>query len=93
MKKPVQNLLAESFAAGTNIWMVGGMERIEPAKMMGITPDILTFIGIWVFWPPYILRPTTRLAYWTGMRLSALSIHTMNAIIRTRMTQTKGERK
>ena len=32
MKKPVQNLLSASFADGMNIWMVGGMERMEPAK-------------------------------------------------------------
>ena len=29
--------------------IVGGSERIELAKMMGITPDILTLIGICVF--------------------------------------------
>ena len=73
--------------------MVAGRDAMVCAKMMGRTPDMFTFMGRVDAWPPYILRPTTRLAYWTGMRLSALSIHTMNATIRIRMTQTKGERK
>ena len=51
---------------------------MDDAKMIGITPDALTLIGRWVDWPPYILRPTTRLAYWTGMRRSALDMNTMN---------------
>ena len=54
--------------------MVAGREAMDWAKMMGITPDMLTFMGMWVDWPPYIFRPTTRLAYWTGMRRSALLI-------------------
>ena len=38
------------------------------AKMIGMTPAMVTFIGRYV-WPPwYILRPRTRQAYWTGIR-------------------------
>ena len=33
-----------------------------------MTPAVLTFSGRWVDWPPNIFRPTTRLAYWTGIR-------------------------
>ena len=45
--------------------------------MMGITPDMFTFIGMCVDWPPYIFRPTTRLAYCTGRRRSALEMNTI----------------
>ena len=31
--------------------------------MIGITPAWLTFIGMYVDAPPYVFRPTTRLAY------------------------------
>ena len=27
------------------------------AKMMGMTPLMFTFMGMWVDWPPYIFRP------------------------------------
>ncbi len=37
--------------------------------MMGITPAVLTLRGMCVFCPPYTLRPTTRLAYCTGIFL------------------------
>ena len=47
------------------------------AKMMGMTPDMFTFMGMWVDWPPYIFRPTTRLAYCTGRRRSALEMNTI----------------
>src|SRR5665213_3896667 len=43
-----------------------GAERIDAAKMTGITPPELTFSGRCVDWPPIILRPTMRLAYCTG---------------------------
>ena len=56
------------------------------AKIIGITPDILTLIGMWVFCPPYILLPTTRLAYCTGMRRSASVIQTMKAITSKNIT-------
>ena len=38
------------------------------AKMIGITPAIVTFRGRYWVWPWYMRRPRTRLAYWTGMR-------------------------
>ena len=56
-----------------------GADRIELAKMTGITPPELTFSGRCVDWPPIILRPTMRLAYWTGMRRSERSTKTMKA--------------
>ena len=45
--------------------------------MIGITPLMQTFIGICVFCPPYCFLPTTRLAYWIGIRLSASFIKTI----------------
>ena len=39
---------------------------------------MFTFRGMWLDWPPYILRPTTRLAYWTGMRRSEFWMNTMS---------------
>ena len=50
----------------------------EMAKISGMTPEEFTFIGMWVLWPPYILRPTTRLAYCTGTRRSP-HVHKHNA--------------
>ena len=47
--------------------------------MTGITPPALTFSGRCVDWPPIIRRPTTRLAYCTGMRRSPRSTSTMKA--------------
>ena len=50
--------------------------------MMGMTPDIFTLMGMVVDWPPYIFRPTTRLAYWTGIFRSDREIKTINTRIR-----------
>ena len=50
-----------------------GAERIEVAKMTGMTPPELTLSGRCVDWPPIMLRPTMRLAYCTGMRRSLRS--------------------
>ena len=36
--------------------------------MTGMTPPVFTFSGMCVLEPPYIRRPTTRLAYWTVTR-------------------------
>ena len=57
--------------------MVAGREAMDWAKMMGSTPDMFTFMGRELDWPPYIRRPTWRLAYWTGMRRSASLTKTM----------------
>src|SRR6266487_4146217 len=45
--------------------------------MTGMTPAWLTFLGMYVEVPPYIRRPTIRLAYCTGMRRCACSMNTM----------------
>ena len=37
---------------GTKAQMVAGMLAMDWAKMMGMTPDIFTFIGRCVLWPP-----------------------------------------
>ncbi len=37
--------------------------------MTGMTPAMLSFNGMYVVVPPYILRPIIRFAYWTGTRL------------------------
>ena len=60
--------------------MVAGSAAMDWAKMMGSTPDMFTFMGMWLAWPPYIFRPTTRLAYWTGMRRSAFWMKTIKTI-------------
>src|SRR6185312_7173311 len=48
----------------------------EEAKMIGMTPGWLTLIGIYVEEPPYIRRPTMRLAYCTGTRRWPCSMKT-----------------
>ena len=62
---------------GDALAMVAGNMIIEEAKIGGITPDVFIFKGRWVLWPPYILRPTTRLAYCTGIRRCPRSMKTM----------------
>ena len=56
-----------------------GNARIEDAKITGITPPAFTRSGRCVDCPPITFRPTTRLAYWTGIRRSLRSTNTMNA--------------
>ena len=56
---------------------VAGNARIDEAKMIGITPPVLTFNGMCVLEPPYMRRPTTRLAYWTVIRRCPRSTKTM----------------
>ena len=51
--------------------IVPGKSRIDDAKIGGITPDVLILSGRCELWPLYIRRPTTRLAYCTGMRRCA----------------------
>src|SRR2546422_3381856 len=66
--------------------MVGGNASSELAKIGGITPPELTRSGKYEDCPPMTRRPTTRLAYCTGMRRCAPSTYTMKAttaIIRT----------
>ena len=65
---------------GTKAQMVAGSAAIDWAKMIGRTPLMFTFIGRCVLWPPYILRPTTRLEYCTGRRRSASLTSTMSTM-------------
>src|SRR5205085_8206330 len=48
--------------------IVAGNARIEEAKITGMTPPVFTLSGMCVLDPPYIRRPTTRLAYCTVTR-------------------------
>ena len=48
--------------------IVAGNARIDEAKITGMTPPVLTLSGMCVLDPPYIRRPTTRLAYCTVTR-------------------------
>ena len=57
--------------------------------MIGMTPPVFTRRGRYVFWPPKTLRPTTRLAYWTGMRRCARSTKTMAATTAAMKTRRK----
>ena len=57
--------------------MVLGIERMELAKIIGEHAGHTDLDRGWLLWPPYILRPTTRLAYCTGMRRSESFMNTM----------------
>src|SRR5262245_39061211 len=70
---------------GSTLAMSAGNDRIELAKITGITPDWLTFNGMEVLWPPIIRRPTTRRANCTGMRRWPDSTNTIPTIIATPM--------
>ena len=54
-----------------------------------MTPAWLTFSGRYVDVPPYILRPTMRLAYWTGMRRCPCSTNTTPMMMISAATQTR----
>ena len=76
--------------------MVAGMDAMDWAKMTGRTPDIFTFMGRLLDWPPYIFRPTCRLAYWTGMRRSASLTNTLSTTssrIPTTIRITQGQKR
>src|SRR6266487_4539899 len=53
------------------------------AKMIGITPALLTRSGMCVLAPPYIRRPTMRFAYWTGILRVAWVMRMTAAMTRT----------
>src|SRR3989339_965945 len=55
---------------GKNWAIVAGNRINEEAKIGGMTPAELIFRGRCVLWPPYIFLPTTRFAYWIGIRPS-----------------------
>ena len=69
------------------IWMnpaiVAGNAMIDEAKIGGITPAVLILRGMCVLWPPNTRRPTTRLAYCTGILRLPVSRNTMAAITPT----------
>src|SRR5438093_5161045 len=69
--------------AWITFWSKLGKYRTDDAKMIGMTPAWFTFSGMYVDWPPIILRPTTRLAYWTGIRRWPCSIHTTATMMAT----------
>jgi len=62
---------------------VCGKVNTEEAKMTGMTPPEFTLNGRCVDWPPITLRPTTRLAYCTGIRRWPPSTKTINATTAT----------
>ena len=45
-------------------------------------------MGITLFWPPYILRPLTRLAKWTLMRRTPISTNVTSTIITSATSST-----
>src|SRR4051794_10662021 len=59
------------------------------AKMIGITPALLTRSGMWVLAPPYIRRPTMRFAYWTGILRVACVIAITAAVTSTIIANTR----
>ena len=58
-----------------------GRYSSDDAKITGMTPAWLTFNGRYVDEPPYIFRPTMRLAYCTGIRRWPCSTKTTPAMI------------
>ena len=63
--------------------IVAGNARIDEAKITGMTPPVFTFSGMCVLEPPYIRRPTTRLAYCTVTRRWPRSTKTIAATTST----------
>ena len=59
---------------------VAGNARMDEAKITGMTPPVFTFSGMCVLDPPYIRRPTTRLAYCTVTRRCPRSTKTIAAM-------------
>ena len=56
---------------------VAGINKIELAKIGGITPEVLIFSGMWVGSPPNMRLPAWRLGYCTGIRRCARSTNTI----------------
>ena len=79
----MKRLLALSAENPTNAI---GINMIACAKMIGITPAVLTFKGIYWRAPPYCLLPTTRLAYCTGILRVPCTKSIDAAITRSRNT-------
>ncbi len=70
-----------------------GMYSSDDAKMTGMTPAWFTLSGIYVEVPPYILRPTIRFAYCTGIRRCACSMKATKAMIATPTASTSKKTK
>ena len=66
---------------------VPGTMMIVWAKMIGITPAVMSRIGMKVFWPWVIRpRPITFLGIWTGIRRAAMVMPTTAAVTAIRIT-------
>ena len=63
--------------SGEKLEIVFGNKSSEEAKIAGITPEILTFIGKYDDCPPKTLLPTCLLGYWTKSLLCPLSMKTI----------------
>jgi len=59
--------LMNACVPGKNCATVGGKAMIAAAKMIGMTPAMLTRSGMYVEPPVVIRRPTIRFAYWIGI--------------------------
>ena len=58
------------------------------AKMIGITPAVISRIGMKVFWPSRIRpRPMTLRGIWMGIRRAAIVMATTAAMTATRITR------
>src|SRR5262249_3057093 len=70
-------------------WVIRcGITISDDAKITGMTPAWLTFSGKYVEVPPYMRRPTMRLAYCTGMRRWPCSTNTTPMMMIRAATQT-----
>src|SRR5689334_4086469 len=67
--------------------VVGRIMKLE-AKMIGITPAVLTRSGMCVLAPPYMRRPTMSFAYWTGI-LRVAWVMTIAAAITATMSASR----
>src|SRR5580658_3174707 len=74
---------------GKTFEMRMGKYNTDAAKMMGTTPPVFSFIGMYVLWPPYMRRPTTLLAKVTGIR----RWHSSTKTIMTRKMRARARRK
>src|SRR6516225_1400815 len=82
-------IAASGLVGPTRPATVSGSTMTLEAKMIGMTPALLTRNGMWVLAPPYMRRPTMRLAYWTGILRVAWVMRMTAAITATIMTSTK----
>ena len=62
--------LVHSYDLPNNWAIITGHCISDDAKIIGITPAVLTFNGMFVDCPPTVLLPLTFWEYWTGILLS-----------------------